>query len=290
MFKKGSSSLVREDVRPDADSSFRILVTPHLNDFYYWHFHPEYELVFIDRADGTRQVGDHLSHFTGSDLVLIGPYIPHLNFDYGVRTDYRKVVVQVGPSFLGTGLTQTPELTAIGRLLDQSRQVIAFGEATKAQLGERILRLPTLPQFDQFVELLSIFNLLAAAPDATLLHPHPIESPYNQRQMDRIQLVHTYIAQHYQRKLDLAEFADLTSLTPEAFCRYMRQMTRMTFTEYVNQYRVQQAKLLLRQQSSVTEACFSSGFESLSYFNRVFRRATGDSPRGFKSKFMVRGL
>jgi AraC-like DNA-binding protein len=67
----------------------------------------------------------------------------------------------------------------------------------------------------------------------------------------------------------------------------MRQTTRMTFTEYVNQYRVQQAKLLLRQQRSVTEACFSSGFESLSYFNRVFRRATGTSPREFKSRFTV---
>ncbi|PRY35488.1 AraC family transcriptional regulator [Spirosoma oryzae] len=287
MVKKGGDTLVREEVRPDADSSFRILVTPHLNDFYYWHFHPEYELVYIDRADGTRQVGDHLSRFTGSDLVLIGPYIPHLNFDYGVRTDYRKVVVQVGPSFLGTGLTQTPELTAIGRLFEQSRQAIAFGEATKAVIGERMLRLPGLPQFAQFVELLSIFNQLATAPDATLLHPHPVESPYSQRQMDRIQRVHDYVAQHYQRKLDSAELADLTNLTPEAFCRYMRQMTRMTFTEYVNQYRVQQAKLLLRQQRSVTEACFSSGFESLSYFNRVFRRATGDSPRGFKRRFTV---
>lgn len=288
MFKKESSSLVREDVRPDADSSFRILVTPHLNDIYYWHFHPEYELVYIDRANGTRQVGDHLSHFTGSDLVLIGPYIPHLNFDYGVRTDYRKVVVQVGPSFLGTGLIQTPELLAVGRLFDQSRQAIAFGEATKKALGERMLCLPSLGQFEQFVELLSIFNQLASTQDATLLHPHPVESPYNQRQMDRIQLVHNHIARHYQRKLAIAELADLTNLTPEAFCRYMRQMTRMTFTEYVNQYRVQQAKLLLRQQSSVSEACFSSGFESLSYFNRVFRRVTGDSPMEFKNKFIVR--
>ncbi|QJD80520.1 AraC family transcriptional regulator [Spirosoma rhododendri] len=287
MFKKASSSLVREDVRSDADSSFRILVTPHLNDFYYWHFHPEYELVYIDRASGTRQVGTHLSHFTDSDLVLIGPYIPHLNFDYGVRTDYRKIVVQVGPTFLGTALTQTPELTAIGRLFDQSRQAIAFGEVTKTAIGDRMLRLPGLSQFEQFVELLSIFNQLAAAPDADLLHSHPVESPYTRRQQDRIQLVHSHIAQHYGRKLDLAEFAGLTSLTPEAFCRYMRQMTRMTFTEYVNQYRVQQAKLLLRQQSSVTDACFSTGFESLSYFNRIFRRATGDSPREFRDKFKV---
>jgi hypothetical protein len=65
-----------EEVKPDADSSFRIL-QPKLNHLFYWHFHPEYEIVFIEGANGTRHVGDHLAKFEGSDLVFIGPNIPH---------------------------------------------------------------------------------------------------------------------------------------------------------------------------------------------------------------------
>lgn len=286
MYNQPATTLVREDIRPDANSSFRMLVTPHLNDFYYWHFHPEYELVYIDRADGPRQVGSHLSRYEGSDLVLIGPYIPHLNFDYGVRTDYRKVVVQLGSSFLGSALTDTPELIAIGQLFGRARHGLAFGAHTKGVLGERLLHLPDRDPFSQFIELLTLFNELAHAPDAELLHPHPIESPYTRRQQDRIQLVYAFIAANYQRRIDIGELADLTSLTPAAFCRYMRQMTRMTFTDYVNQYRVHQAKALLLQQRSVTDACFSSGFESLSYFNRVFRRVTGDNPSAFRQRFL----
>ncbi|OIN60253.1 AraC family transcriptional regulator [Arsenicibacter rosenii] len=273
--------LIREEVQPDQNSSFK-LFTPRLNDFYYWHFHPEYELVYIEGADGPRHVGDHLSRYSGSDLVLIGPYIPHLNFDYGVRTGYRKVVVQMQPDFMGMAFAQTPELSDIARLLEQARQGIAFDGKTKQEAGQRLLRLHSVSHFRQLMELLAIFQLLATSAEAMLLHSRPVEQAYNQRQQDRIQQIYRFIDQHYQRRMEVSELADLTNLTPAAFCRYFRQMTRMTFTEYVNQYRVVQAKKGLLQGRSVTEACFESGFESLSYFNRVFRRVTGQNPLQFK--------
>jgi hypothetical protein len=49
--------LAREQIHPDSDSSFHILLTPHLNDTFFWHYHPEYELVYIEGASGTRHVG-----------------------------------------------------------------------------------------------------------------------------------------------------------------------------------------------------------------------------------------
>ncbi|MEO5582557.1 MAG: AraC family transcriptional regulator, partial [Saprospiraceae bacterium] len=73
-----------EAIKPDAESSFHIMVNPRFNDFFFWHFHPEIELTYIEGASGNRHVGEHISKYTGSDLVLIGSNIPHLNFDYGV--------------------------------------------------------------------------------------------------------------------------------------------------------------------------------------------------------------
>ena len=52
----------------------------------------------------------------------------------------------------------------------------------------------------------------------------------------------------------------------------------MTFTELVNQYRVNQAKNLLILDNNVTEVCFQCSFESLSYSNRLFKKVTGLSP------------
>ena len=87
---KGQYVQALEKIAPDENSSFHLMVNPRLHDFFFWHFHPEIELVFISGADGTRHVGDHISSFGGSDLVMIGSYIPHLNFDYGIQTHYEK--------------------------------------------------------------------------------------------------------------------------------------------------------------------------------------------------------
>ena len=72
-----------EEIKPDVDSSFKILLTPNLNDLFYWHFHPEYEIVYAEASNGVRHVGDHISRYEGSDLVFIGPNIPHHNQNSG---------------------------------------------------------------------------------------------------------------------------------------------------------------------------------------------------------------
>ena len=271
-----------EEIKPDLDSSFRLLLTPHLNDFFMWHFHPEYELVFIEGADGPRHVGDHLSRYEGSDLVFIGSYVPHLNFDYGVRTDYRKVVVQMREDFLRDNFQKMPELAAIARLFDQARWGVAFHGNTKRLVGKRLARLHGRSHFRQLIELLEIFQLLATSSESVLLNSRPVGFPYNQKEQQRLQRVYQFIDANYQRKIEMAELADVTNLTVAAFCRYFRKMTRMTFTEFVNQYRIREAKRLLLADQSVTEVCFASGFESLSYFNRVFKKVTGVNPMGFK--------
>ena len=108
-----------ETITRDSDSSFRILLTPNLNDLFYWHFHPEYEIVYVEAASGFRHIGDHISKYEGSDIALIGPNIPHLNFDYGVKTTVDTVVVQMKENFLGTDFFSLPEITAIKELLDR---------------------------------------------------------------------------------------------------------------------------------------------------------------------------
>ena len=50
----------------------------------------------------------------------------------------------------------------------------------------------------------------------------------------------------------------------------------MTFTEFVNQYRVNQAKTLLLQDKNISETAYTIGFDSLSYFNKLFKKSTGN--------------
>lgn len=278
-----------ESIEPAPGSSFRILVSPRLNDFYYWHFHPEYELVFIEleSGGGTRHVGEHMERYEGSDLVFIGSHIPHLNLDYGVRCDYVKIVVQMREDFLATTFPNIPELQYIQSLFEKSRKGLYFNGETKKIVGERLKLFPTLPQFQQFIEILEIFQLLATSSEVNEMHAQAYMHYYNVKEQERIRRVYQFIENHYQEKIEIEAVAKFSHLTKAAFCRYFKKMTRMTFTEFLNQYRINQAKKLLLQDKNVTEVCFECGFESLSYFNRMFKKVTGENPLRFKKKHLA---
>ena len=141
------------------DRSFSMMFNPQLSDLFYWHFHPEYELVYIEGASGTRHVGEHISNYIESDLVLIGSNIPHLNFDYGVKTAYRKVVVHLKKEFIDTHLHQIPELATIAQLLSKSNFGIAFNGAIKKQVGEKLFKLQHLSTIQQYFQLLEILQM-----------------------------------------------------------------------------------------------------------------------------------
>ncbi len=279
--------IILEEFTIDSKSSFRIF-RPRLSQVFYWHFHPEFELVYIEGTGGTRHVGKHISRFENSDLVLIGSNIPHLNFDYLAKTDYEKVVLQVRQDFLQNAMLETPELVAIQQLFRRSQCGIAFGEKTKKIVGERMKQLEVLSYFGQFLEILSIFQYLANTQDFELLHEKPVENQYNKKDQERIKRLYQFIDEHYQRKIELQEVAEMSNLSEAAFCRYFKKMTKLTFIEFLNHYRVNQAKNLLLLDKNITETCFDCGFESMSYFNRTFKKLTGENPLAFKKRYFGR--
>ncbi|WP_428660131.1 helix-turn-helix domain-containing protein [Runella sp.] len=274
-----------EEFVPDSNSSFRVIKTPKLNDVFYWHFHPEFELVYIEAPNGPRHVGEHFSQYEESDLVFIGSNIPHLNFDYGVKTDYEEIVLHISQDFLGNAFGVTPELSVIYQLFEKAQYGIAFGKGAKQLVGKRMKKLHLLPPFEQFLEVLSIFQLLATTDDYLLLHSKPVENQYTKKEQERLKRLYRFIDENYQRKIEIEEVADLSHLSNAAFCRYFKKITRLTFTEFLNHYRINQAKKLLLMDKNVTESCFECGFESLSYFNRTFKKVTGENPFTFKKRY-----
>lgn len=272
-----------EEINKDIGSSFRILITPNLNEIFYWHFHPEYEIVYVEGASGTRHIGDHISRYEDGDLVFIGPNIPHLNFDYGVKTTCETIVVQLKEDFLGKDFLAAPELMSIKQLFERSKYGLTFDNETKKIVGGRMKKLIKLSGFDQLIELLQIFKILSIS-NNQVLNSRPIANESNKKDQGRVEKIYEYIETNYQDEPDVNELASVCNLSTAAFCRYFKKIAGMTFTDFLNQYRITQAKKLLLQQHSVTEACFESGFDNLSYFNKTFKKLTGENPSMFKKK------
>lgn len=275
----------REDIQLDRNSSFRLLVTPHLEEVFYWHYHPEYEIVYIEGTDGNRHIGDHLARYTGSDLAFIGPYIPHLNFDYGANRDHVKIVVQLRDDFMGADFLKKPELADIRRLFERAGEALFFTGDTKRQAGEKLKSLPALNNFEQLVTLLDVFQILATSPEYQTAGAQPIASEQDFRGQQRLKKIQQYITEHYNEPIEMQAIVALAQLSNAAFCRYFKKATGQTFTEYLNHYRIRQARRMLLKNSTVTEACFGSGFENLSHFNKTFKKIAGENPLRFKKRF-----
>lgn len=273
-----------ESIQPDSGSSFRILLTPNLDDIFFWHFHPEIEIVYVEAEKGTRHIAEHISSYEESDLALIGSYIPHLNFDYGVRTRVETVVVQLRENFFQDGLEHFLELKDIIDLFDRAKTGIAFTGNTKKLAGERLKKLSSLDKFSQFFELLQIFQFLSNSDEYINLQVRPITNQAIIKNQDRILQIYKYVDENFKEKINTNTIAHLVNLSVPAFCRYFKKATKLTYTDFVNQYRITQAKKLLLQNKNISEACFSVGFENLSYFNRAFKKITGESPSTFKKK------
>ena len=273
-----------ETISPNTRSPFRLLHDPKLNHLFYWHFHPELELVYIEGTNAKRHVGDHISDYKGSDLVLIGSNIPHLNFDYGVTTTYRKEVLHLKTNFKENIIGGLPELKQIDRLLELSAYGIAFNGVTKTKVGELMKTLHQLEPFEFFMAIMKLLKLLATSSEFELLHKKPYRHRYTTKEQERIRKIYAYIDEHYQHKILLDEVAAICNLTKPAFCRYFKKNTGTTFIGFLNQYRISQAKRLLLSGKNVSETCYECGFESLSYFNRSFKKITGENPSRFKRK------
>jgi len=270
-----------EQIHPDNDSSFRFLLTPKLNEVFYWHFHPEIELVYVEADKGIRHIGEHISTYEGCDLALIGSNIPHLNFDYGVKATVETVVIQFPETYFESGLIRIPELKNVVELMERAKTGLAFTGETKRIAGVRLKKLEHLDRFHQFMELMSIFQFLASSDEFEDLEVRPISSQTILKQQERMHRIHQFVEMNFQKPIDTVQIANEVNLSLPAFCRYFKKTTKLTYTDFVNQYRVQYAKKLLIQDKNVTETCFESGFESLSYFNRCFLKLDGASPVHF---------
>ena len=282
--QNSSLKIIKEAVSPNPGQSFR-LFTPRLKNYFFWHYHPEIELVYVEAVTGIRHVGQHISSYMDSDLVLIGPNIPHLNFDYGVETEYMQIVVQLPENFIGTALTLAPELADIRTLFDRAAYGLAFGGHTKAEVGTRLKAMQEQDKFTQLFSLLNIFQFLAGSIEATELNETDTSVKLFLNDKIRMGTIYEYVQQHYQDKVYVDDVAALVHLSTPAFCRYFKKHTRMTFTDFVNQYRISQARTLLLRDSSISAVSDASGFQNISHFNKLFKKSTGDTPGAFRKKY-----
>ncbi|MEO5682946.1 MAG: AraC family transcriptional regulator [Chitinophagaceae bacterium] len=273
-----------ELIQEDEGSSFRLLHEKIPAEKYSWqyHYHPEYELVCVLAGNGTRQVGNHASNYENGDLVLMGPDLPHSGFGLNTHGIIEQVVIQFKREVFNPSLLMRPEMHPISLLFEKSRYGICFGEATKEKVIKKLIRLLKLPPFERFVEVTAILQILATSEEYSLLNSQ-VTLPTTIRKVHvRLQNIFNYVEQNFQEEINIKKVAAIAHLTVPAFCNYFKKIMNITFTDFINQYRIEQACILLQQEKSISEVCFECGFNNVPYFNKVFKNIVKKTPSEFK--------
>ncbi len=252
-----------------------------------WHYHPEYEIVYVSRGSGRRHIGDHVSRFTQGDLIFLGPNLPHYGFTEEVEEEHREIVLQMKPDFLGQSFLNLPEMRSVHQLFERSHRGLSFFGRTKEDVGRTLLYMLEAENFDRLVRLLEILQRMADSSEYQLLNAQGYSVEVEPKDHERMQAIYQYVETHFEEDLRLEEVAGRVHMTVPAFCRYFKRLTGKTFIQYANEYRLAHARRLLADESmNISEVAMASGFNNLSHFNRQFRASVGHSPTEYRKKLL----
>ena len=137
--------------------------------------------------------------------------------------------------------------------------------------------------------MLQILDLLARSDCYKVLGSEAYHPKVNEFTTDRLAKVINYLNYHYREKISLDMVSDLAGFHPSAFCRYFKEKTGKTLSEFLNDMRIGYAcKLLIEGHLSVSQICFECGFNNLSNFNRTFKRLTRFTPSEYQQQFHLK--
>ncbi|MBS3739421.1 MAG: helix-turn-helix domain-containing protein [Psychroflexus sp.] len=256
----------------------------------FWHYHPELEIVYVNGGSGRRQIGSHVSYYRNGDLIFIGSNLPHCGLTEKLTNNKRETVLQMSPDLLHQAFFDIAEMSFMSGLLERAKRGLVFHGESKRSIGKMIEEMNDMNYFERIVAMLNVFKAMDDAKDYTILNVQEFTLETSTKESEKINLIFNYVKEHYTKSISLEEIADVASMTVPAFCRYFKKMTRKTFTEFVNEYRIAHAaKLLHEKQISISEVCYDSGFNNLSHFNKLFKAFFGKTPSVYREelKFLM---
>lgn len=281
-------------VIPQPNQSFSI--RQDLVPFFYnrWHFHPEVELVHIQKGSGIQFVGDSIRPFRKDDMILVGSMLPHLwrcddlYFEKGSRLRAKATVAHFREDFWGKEFLELPENKKIRELLVRAKRGLLIRGKTRTAVAALMPQLLKAGQTERIIILLRMLSLIAGAGNHTeLLATSGFQPQTEGTETGRINKVYAYTLARFKEKISLEDIAAVANISPHSFCRFFKSHTRKTYNNFLRELRIGHAcKLLMGDKLSLTQVCYNSGFNNVTNFYKAFRQVTGRTPVEYRKEFV----
>lgn len=284
--------LQREIVPIDEHDLFILFNRPEAGFAYPVHYHSEYEINLVMGTSGQRIVGDSIEVFEEMDLALIGPNIGHAWRGDTIKGSH-VITIQFSDAMLNMPIVNKRLFKPIRQLLIDARRGIKFSKEAQLKMKEEIVALTHMQGFQTVLAFLSLLNEMSNADRYSLVSNHYDASGTLQSSKSRrITKVCKYMEEHFKDTVTLSEMASLVGMSDTAFSHFFKAKTNMTFIDHLNDMRIAHAcRLLADTNQTISEICYSSGFNNISNFIRMFKKRKQMTPnayRDFVNKMLIK--
>jgi len=249
------------------------------------HQHKEIQISVVLHGEGTYIIGDCVGDFKKHDVFVLGENLPHVfKRDAAFEKETEIVSLFFSKNSYGEEFFNLPEFEHFQHFFNDSilgYQVLS----NKDKITLLLSKIKKLPKYEQFISFLEILNLITEADKlklSSLINLKKYAGDEGKRMSDIFQ----YSMENFHKEVSLEDVANIANMTPNAFCRYFKQRTNKTFVNFLIDIRIGNACKLLAKKNdlSITEISYKSGFNNLANFNRKFKAMKGITPSEFRKK------
>ena len=247
------------------------------------HRQRTWELSFVSIGAGTRTVGDSTEAFDAGEVVLIPPEIPHhWSFDSNSADEngcIGNITLTFDNELLDNCAASFPELGETIMKIKSITDAIKFDSGRAEAISDLLERMNHENEAERIASIVSLLIIIAQSREY-----HVIGKYRNiERKEAVINSIYTYTMCNYRRIITIADIARHVGMNRTSFCIFFKRETGKSYVNYLNEYRIERVcDYLKRPEYSIAEICYLSGFNDVPYFNRVFKRIKGLSPRDYR--------
>ena len=282
---------ILQEITPLESHDFMYVADRHKAGYDYpLHRHDLFEMNFVEHGAGCeRIVGDSVERLGEYDLVLISS--PNLEHQWAQGEcqshDIHEITIQFFMDFHNEKFFDTNAMRSVKQMLIRAERGLAFPLKAIMAVYPRLIHISQIKEgFYSMSELFHILYELSKFDDARELSSSSFARVKPNEESRRVAKVKDYIATHYIEEIRLEQMSELANMSPTAFSRFFKLRTGKTLAEYIVDVRLGHAsRMLVDTNEPVSQICFKTGFNTLTNFNRLFKKRKGCSPTEFREKY-----
>lgn len=251
------------------------------------HWHNEVELIVIKQGTGKISLDLHTFIVNAGDIILVLPGHLHSIEQYEhERMEYENILFM--PSLLSGKENDLCDHNYLTPLFEGRTGIATFLTPKLSyyeQLAQQIHSIDELCSHPPMGYQLMIKSYLYAFFFTLLSHQTKTDfiPAQKTKSLEKLKQIIKYIEEHYAESITIEEMAQLSYYSTSHFMKFFKLNMHTSFTSYLNNYRLTiAARLLTTTHNTILEIATQTGFENLSYFNRLFRKKYGTSPSQYR--------